>query len=211
LLPRLYAILDVDAVAARGLEPRRVLRDWLAAGVRLVQLRAKHLSLGPFLELADGMADDCHRAGAIFIVNDRVDVARLSGAEGVHLGQDDLTPKHARPMLPEAAWIGLSTHDDAQLRRGVESGATYLAIGPVFATSSKLRPDPVIGLGGVRQLSSQLRAANRELPLVAIGGITLATAADVIGAGADAVAVISDLLDPNDPGARASAFVRALG
>jgi len=210
LLPRLYAILDVDAVAARGLEPRRVLRDWLTAGVRLVQLRAKHLSLGPFLELADWMADECHRAGAVFIVNDRVDVARLSVADGVHLGQDDLTPQHARAMLQKAAWIGLSTHNDVQLRRGIESAATYLAIGPVFATSSKLRPDPVIGLEGVRLLA-ELRTSNSELPIVAIGGITLATAADVIAAGADAVAVISDLLDANDPGGRASEFVRALG
>lgn len=186
-----------------------VLRAWLEAGVRLVQLRAKHLSLGPFLALADELADDCRRAGAVFIVNDRVDVARLAGADGVHLGQDDLPPAEARAMLPAAAWIGLSTHNGIQLSKAMGSGATYLAIGPVFATSSKSRPDPLIGIDGVRQLASGLRAANCPLPLVAIGGITRDTAGEVLAAGADSVAVISDLLDASDLTGRAAAFVAA--
>jgi thiamine-phosphate pyrophosphorylase len=211
LLPRLYAILDIDVIAARGLEPRGLLRAWLDAGVRLVQLRAKRLSLGPFLELADWMAADCRAAGAVFIVNDRVDVARLAGADGVHLGQDDISPEQARAMLPAEAWMGLSTHNESQLRRGAESGPTYLAIGPVFQTSSKDRPDPVIGLEGVSHLASNLRASHAGLPLVAIGGITLATAAGVLAAGADSVAVISDLLGHDDPAGRAGAFVRAVG
>lgn len=213
MLPPLYAILDVDAVAARGLEPRRVLRDWLEAGVRLVQLRAKRLSLGPFLELADQMAGECRHAGATFIVNDRVDVARLCGADGVHLGQDDLSPEQARAMLPDKAWIGLSTHNDAQLVAGMAAPVTYLAIGPVFQTTTKARPDPVVGLDGVRRVTSNLQTANCKMPLVAIGGITLATAADVLAAGADSVAVISDLLGPSghDPAERARALLRALG
>lgn len=204
----MYAILDVDVVAARGLEPRRVLRDWLDAGVRLIQLRAKRLTLGPFLDLADEMAGQCRQAGATFIVNDRVDVAHLSGAGGVHLGQDDLTPEQARAMLPDPPWIGLSTHNDAQLAEGSVSAATYLAVGPVFQTLTKARPDAVIGLEGVSRLSAAARRSGK--PVVAIGGITLANVADVLAAGADCIAVISDLLDPADPGGRAAAFVRAV-
>lgn len=210
MLPRLYAILDVDTVGARGLEPLTVLRDWLDAGVRVIQVRAKHLTFGPLLALAGEMAADCRRAGAIFIVNDRVDVAQLAGADGVHVGQDDLSPEQARAQMPDAPWIGLSTHSDAQLARGLASPATYLAIGPVFATTSKERPDPEIGLGGVRRLSAAARGGGR--PVVAIGGVTLATAADVLAAGADSVAVISDLLGPSgDVAARARAFLRAVG
>ena len=210
MLPRLYAILDIDVVRTRGLDPSRVVQDWLEAGVRLVQLRAKRLSLGPFLDLAEPMAADCRRAGATFIVNDRIDVARLSGADGVHLGQDDLSPEQARAQMPGATWIGLSTHTDAQMAAGLTTAATYLAIGPVFATTTKERPDPTIGLDGVRRLSSAARGSGR--PIVAIGGITLATAAEVVAAGADSVAVISDLFGPggHDPAARASAFLRAL-
>jgi thiamine-phosphate pyrophosphorylase len=210
LLPRLYAILDVDAVEARGLEPLPVLRDWLDAGVRLIQLRAKHLTFGPLVTLADEMAADCRRAGATFIVNDRVDVAQLSGADGVHVGQGDLSPEQVRAQMPAAPWIGLSTHSDAQLARGLASAATYLAVGPVFATTTKERPDPEIGLDGVRRLSAAARGGR---PVVAIGGITLGTAPNVLEAGADSIAVISDLLGPNsgESAARARAFLRAVG
>jgi thiamine-phosphate pyrophosphorylase len=210
LLPRLYAILDIDLIETRGLEPSRVLREWLDAGVRLIQLRAKRLSFGPFLALADEMADACQAAGATFIVNDRADVARLSRADGVHLGQDDLSPEQARSLLPNAPWIGVSTHTDAQLARAVATAATYVAIGPVHATTTKERPDPVIGLEGVRRLSSAARGSGR--PIVAIGGITLATAAEVLAAGADSVAVISDLLpaDVHDLRARAAEFLHAV-
>jgi thiamine-phosphate pyrophosphorylase len=214
LLPRLYAILDVDVVESRGLTSSRVLREWLDAGVRLVQLRAKALTFGPFLALADSAAEDCRRAGAIFIVNDRADVAALAGASGVHVGQDDFTPEQARALLPHAPWIGLSTHDDAQLIRGLRSVATYLAVGPVFVTTTKARPDATIGLEGVRRLTAMARAgAQAGLPVVAIGGITAERAAEVIAAGADSVAVVSDLAGDGRAGragARAAAFLRAL-
>jgi thiamine-phosphate pyrophosphorylase len=208
VLPRLYAILDFDHVRSLGLDPLVVVRTWLDAGVRLVQLRAKTLTLGPCLELAGEMGETCREAGAIFIVNDRVDVARLSGAAGVHVGQDDLSPEEARQLLPDAPWIGLSTHTDEQMAKGLDGAATYVATGPVFATGTKVGASPVVGLDGVRRVAALTERAGR--PLVAIGGITLETAPDVVNAGADSVAVISDLLRGGDVAGRARAFVRAL-
>jgi thiamine-phosphate pyrophosphorylase len=204
----LYAILDIDVAVTHGLTPAQVLVDWLGAGVRLVQLRAKQLEFGPFLELARDMTARCREAGAIFIVNDRVDVARLAGASGVHLGQDDLTPEDARLILPEHAWIGRSTHNDAELSSALASAATYVATGPVFATRTKNNPDPVIGLDGVRRAAAQVAATSK--PLVAIGGISLATGPGVIAAGADSVAIISDLFTGGNVGRRAGEFVRVL-
>jgi thiamine-phosphate pyrophosphorylase len=204
---KLYAILDVDAAAARGVAPLVVLDAWLRAGVRLIQLRAKAMRAGPMLALADAMAAPCRAAGAVFIVNDRADVAAMAGADGVHLGQDDLSPGGARAVVGDAAWVGLSTHVEAQVEAACAEPITYLAFGPVFATQSKAQPDPVVGLDGVRRTSS--RAAGAGLPVVAIGGITLALAPAVLGAGASAVAVISDLLiEPI--GERADAYLRAL-
>jgi len=207
-LPRLYAILDIDHVGSLGLDPHDVVRIWLDAGVRLVQLRAKSLGLGPGLELADAMAQACREAEAIFIVNDRVDVARLSGAAGVHVGQDDLSPEDARRLLPDAPWIGLSTHTDEQVTNGLTGAATYLATGPVFPTGTKTGASPVVGLEGVRRVAPLVRGSGRLL--VAIGGITLATAPQVVDAGADSVAVIADLLRGGDVGGRARKFVQAL-
>lgn len=206
-LPRLYAILDVESTRARNLDPLTIAAAWLQAGVQLIQLRAKGATFGPFLELADCLATECRRAGALFIVNDRVDVGRLCGADGVHLGQDDLAPADARAVWPDARWIGLSTHTDAQVEAALSGPATYLATGPVFATMSKAQPDPVIGLEGVRRAADRCRAAGR--PLVAIGGITAEQAPSVIEAGADSVAVISALLE-GDPGGRARDFVSGL-
>ena len=205
--PRLYAILDVDAAAARGFAPLPLLEAWLGAGVRLIQLRAKRLTAGPFLELADRVVSMARAAGAIVVINDRADVARMSGADGVHVGQDDLTAAVARSLLGPEAIVGVSTHTDAQVDLAATAPVSYLAIGPVFATTTKERPDPVVGLEGVGRARIRTRAAG--LPLVAIGGITLENAGRVIDAGADAVAVIADLLS-GDPGARARAFVRAL-
>lgn len=195
-------------MGTRGLQPMHVLDSWLDAGVTLVQLRAKSLSFGPFLQLAESMALACRRAGAVFIVNDRADVARLADASGVHVGQEDLTPADVRLLLPGAAWIGLSTHTDAQVVAGLESAATYLATGPVFATGTKAHTDPVIGFEGVRRAAGLVEGTGR--PLVAIGGIALETAPAVIAAGAQSVAIISDLLEGGDPGARARAYLHAL-
>jgi len=208
VLPRLYAILDLDHTRSLALDPLIVVRIWLDAGVRLVQLRAKTMTFGPCLELADAMGQACREAGAIFIVNDRVDVARLSGADGVHVGQDDLSADDARRLLPDAPWIGLSTHTDEQVANGLAGPATYLATGPVFATGTKAGASPVVGLEGVRRVAPLVKRAGR--PLVTIGGITLSTAPDVVDAGADSVAVIADLLRGGDVAGRAREFVRAL-
>ena len=206
MFPRLYAILDSDALARRRLRPLEVLDIWLDVGVRLVQLRAKRMPSGQMLALADDMAARCHRAGATFVVNDRADVARLSGADGVHVGQDDLDPDRLRQTWPQATVIGLSTHNEAQVRVACERPISYLAIGPIVATTSKDRPDPVVGLDGVRMAASY--ALPRKLPVVAIGGITLERVPDVLAAGASSVAIISDLL-AGDVATRAREFLDA--
>lgn len=196
-LPRLYAILDIDACASRHLAPEQVADVWLSAGVRLIQLRAKPLSFGPMLALAERLARACASAGATFIVNDRADVARLCGADGVHVGQDDLSPREVRRVAPDLAWVGLSTHTEAQWAAALEApvdDVDYVAAGPVYTTTTKARQDDQIGLEGVRRAARA--AAVRGVPLVAIGGITRETAADVLAAGAASVAVIADLLAP---------------
>lgn len=207
MLPRLYAILDVDLARARGHDPLTLVNTWLDAGVRLVQLRAKREATGPLLELADAMNAATREAGATFIVNDRADIARLSGAHGVHVGQSDLSPADVRVVVGPAAIVGLSTHNDEQVRAGLGEPVTYLAIGPVFPTGSKAQPDPVVGLDGVRRTVALARSPVR--PVVAIGGITLERARGVIEAGADAVAVLSDLLE-GDPGARCREYLKVL-
>ena len=206
-LPRLYAILDVDLLRARGLEPLAVAGAWVDAGVRLIQLRAKHLSFGPMLELADELSTVARSAGARAVVNDRVDVARLAGAAGVHLGQTDLRPAEGRSLLGPNAIVGLSTHTPAQVEAACREPIGYVAIGPVYATTTKSGAEPIVGVEGVAAAAALAQRAN--LPLVAIGGITLERAAAVIAAGADSVAVISDLVSAA-PGVRARQFLQAL-
>ena len=138
------------------------------------------------------------------IMNDRADLCLAAGFDGVHVGQDDLSPKSVRAIIGPDRWLGVSTHNPEQLREADLTSADYLAIGPVFATSSKDKPDPVVGLEGVRRARSLTRK-----PLVAIGGITRANAASVIEAGADSVAVISDLI--KEPRKSAEEFFRILG
>lgn len=203
----LYPILDVDLATSRGWAPLVLFRVWLDAGVRQIQLRAKTLASGPFLDLADQMARAARAAGVTFIVNDRADIASMSHASGVHVGQDDLTPAEARAVVGPDALVGVSTHNITQVKAALTGPASYLAIGPVFETASKERPDPVVGLAGVRLAADSTGAARR--PLVAIGGITLARARGVIEAGADAVAVISDLLTA-DPSRRCREYLKAL-
>ena len=207
MFPRLYAILDVDATAERGLAPAALLGAWLDAGVRLIQLRAKRLALGPFLELAEQLGELAIARGATFIVNDRADVARLSGSSGLHIGQDDLTAAEARRVLLPTQQLGISTHNLKQLRNAVEARPAYVAFGPVYPTRTKENPDPVVGPDDLA--SAAVIAASSRIPLVGIGGITLETARDVIEAGASAVAVIGDLLQ-GDPARRAEEFLRRL-
>ena len=175
-----------------------------AAGAAIVQLRAKSLGDRALAAAASAAVSAGHGGGALVIVNDRPDVARVSGADGVHVGQDDMEAADVRRVMPAPAVIGVSTHEVAQVRSAPAALLDYVAIGPVFATRSKAAPDPVVGLAGV----AAARAAT-SLPLVAIGGITRANAAAVIAAGADAVAVISELM-VDDPGGAFRALAAAL-
>lgn len=206
-LPKLYAILDVDAAGAHGLDSLDLARLWLDAGVRLIQLRAKTLSFGPTLALADRLVTLGRSHGARIVINDRADVARLSGAAGVHVGQDDLGVENARAVVGHGAIVGVSTHSIEQARLACDGPVSYVAVGPVFTTGTKARPDPVVGTAGVEEVARLAGACG--LPVVAIGGITLERAQAVLDAGAASVAVIADLL-VGDPGARARAWVDAL-
>jgi thiamine-phosphate pyrophosphorylase len=197
LLPRFYPILDTGLLRRRGLSPVETAGQILDAGARILQLRHKEFFTAQALNEAGEIAGLCRAAGAAFILNDRADIAALLGA-GLHLGQEDLPPSAARRVLKNGM-IGFSTHNAGQLRAAAAEPADYLAIGPVFATVSKENPDPVLGLDELRRLR-----ALTDRPLVAIGGITRANAAEVIQAGADSVAVISDLY-PEDSNIRARA------
>ena len=206
--PRLYAIVDADACARAGRAPLDAAAAFVAGGVRLLQVRAKALSGGELLRLVEAVAAIARPAGAAVVVNDRVDVAGAAGV-GVHVGQEDLPADLARRLLGPAALVGCSTHTPAQLDAALAAPVSYVAYGPIYATSSKAAPDPVVGLDGLRAAARRTAAAG--LPLVAIGGITLDTAPAVIAAGASAVAVIGDLVNGGEPPeARARRFVVAL-
>jgi len=201
-LPPLYPIVDVDVCRLRTHDPLAVLETYLAAGARLIQLRDKSTRTGPLVALADAAVSRAHAVGALLIVNDRADVARLSGADGVHVGQDDLPVTDVRRVLGEDAIVGLSTHDPRQIDRAIETSATYIAVGPIYGTSTKDTGYIARGLDLVRYAVA--RADGR--PVVAIGGITLERASEVLDAGAASVAIISDLLT-QDPVARVRAFL----
>ncbi|MCW5977183.1 MAG: thiamine phosphate synthase [Bryobacteraceae bacterium] len=186
-LPPLYPILDAETAAKRGIAIAAAAEAMLEGGARILQLRHKgHFSRGVFEE-AERAGELCRKFGAVWIVDDRADIARLLAA-GVHLGQDDLPPAMARRILGPEALVGFSTHNEAQLKAAEEEGVDYLALGPVFPTGSKRDPDPSLGLDELRRL----RALTRR-PLVAIGGITRDNALSVLASGADSVAVIGDL------------------
>jgi thiamine-phosphate pyrophosphorylase len=190
----LYPILDVGRWTDADGAPA-VLDALLGGGAKWVQLRAKALEAGALLALAKDLAPRCKAKGARLIVNDRPDVAMIAGADGVHLGQEDLPPAEVRRWLPKEMIIGVSCHNMDELRRALEDGvADYLAFGPVFPTRSKVRPDPVVGLDG---LAMAVFAA-RPKPIVAIGGVGLGALPSVRHAGASAVAMISELLGAED-------------
>ena len=190
-LPRVYALTDVQLSGRSHAEQVRLLSQ---GGASLVQLREKQLPALKFYEEAKAAADFALRSGIRLIINDRVDVALAVGASGVHLGQDDLPPEAARKLLGPDAIIGYSTHNVAQAINAATLPIDYLAIGPIFSTTTKTDTAPVLGLDGLRAV----RQSVRELPLVAIGGITATNARSVIEAGADSVAVISALLSNPD-------------
>ena len=196
-LDPLYAIIDVDAADRAGWRPLDLTRAFVNGGARFLQLRAKSMASGPLLDLAAAVVELAHAAGAVVIVNDRADIAQLAGADGVHVGQDDLSPTAVRTIAGVDAVVGLSTHTLVQLDRAIREPVSYVAIGPVFGTATKATGYERVGLEMVRDAAR--RAGARDLPLVAIGGITLEHAVSVIEAGAASVAVISDLLATGDP------------
>jgi thiamine-phosphate pyrophosphorylase len=204
VLPRLYPIVDAG-MFAREPDPAAALMRFTeqlaAAGASLIQYRNKQGSAPEML----AQARELRRVApeAVLVMNDRADLCLAAGFDGVHVGQDDLSPAGARMVVGNERWLGVSTHNAQQLGQAEGGEADYVAIGPVFATSTKENPDPMVGLDGVRAA----RAATRK-PLVAIGGITRANCRAVIAAGADSVAVISDLLA--HPAAATEEFLQLL-
>ncbi len=199
-IPRLYCIVH-SALFASTAELVHFSTELIGAGCTLVQYRNKNDSARVMLEQARKVKQ--LGSSTRLIMNDRADLCLAADFDGVHVGQDDLPPESVRKIIGPDRWLGVSTHSPEQLREADLTSADYLAIGPVFATSSKDKPDPVIGLEGMRRARELTRK-----PLVAIGGITRANAASVIDAGADCIAVISDLL--REPRKSAEEFLRIL-
>jgi len=205
MLPRLYPIVDPALLPGPGDQAARVVafaRELVQGGATLIQYRNKRgggrQMLSDARELRRALGSEVR-----LIMNDRADLCLAAGFDGVHVGQEDLSPEGARLVVGDRLWVGGSTHSVEQVIEADKTSADYIAIGPVFATASKQNPDPVIGLEGVRAA----RAATRK-PLVAIGGITRINCALVIQAGADSVAVISDLV--HAPAKSVAAFLRVL-
>jgi len=197
--PCLYPILDRALLDLPELSLAALLAD---AGVELVQYRDKGASARELFETAARLADFFRPRAVRLIVNDRADVAVLAGAGGVHVGQDDLAVEQARAFCGKEAWVGVSTHTLEQVREAERTSADYIAVGPVFPTSSKARLDPVVGVEFVREARAIVRK-----PLVAIGGITLERAAEIYRAGADSLAVARDIVCAQDPAARAREYL----
>ncbi len=202
MLPRLYPILDasffqdIEALLSAA-------EELLAGGVTLLQYRNKSANAREMLEQARELKR--RLGGSVkLIMNDRADICLAAGFDGVHVGQEDLSPQGARKVIGDRLCLGVSTHNAEQILEADETSADYIAIGPVFSTASKVNPDPVVGLDGVRKA----RALTLK-PLVAIGGINRANCRSVIEAGADSVAVISDLM--REPRKSAEDFSRILG
>ncbi len=199
MFPPLYAILDPDVANI----PLPQLAEKLAgAGVKLVQLRDKRSPAKKIYAEAKELAGILALRGVRFILNDRPDIAAIAGASGVHVGQEDLPVEDVRRLCPAPLCVGVSTHNLEQLREAARTSADYIAVGPIFPTATKENPDPVVGIEFMR--------AAREMtqkPLVAIGGITLESAASVYAAGADSVAVIRDLIAAGDPARRAREYL----
>jgi thiamine-phosphate pyrophosphorylase len=201
-LPALYAIVDpLDT----GRSPVDLATAFLAGGARLLQLRLKDATARQLFEAAVAIRPLARASGALFVINDRPDVACAVAADGVHLGQDDVPVTAARRMLGPHRLVGVSTHDLDQARAAVAAGADYIGVGPVFATTSKARPSTPRGLDLVRAVRQAVAC-----PCVAIGGITADTAVSVRDTGADSVAMIAALSRADDPAAAVRAVLRRL-
>jgi thiamine-phosphate pyrophosphorylase len=186
-LPAFYPILDTGAAARHGIGTLDAARELIQCEVRILQIRHKGFLSREMLDTVERVSEMCRAAGVLLVVNDRADVARLTGA-ALHLGQDDLPPSAARKVTGPDLLTGFSTHNERQLLAAAAEPVDYLAIGPIFGTATKENPDPVVGLDELRRLRPLT-----DRPLVAIGGITRATAPSVLAAGADSIAVIGDL------------------
>ena len=194
----------MDVAARAGWDPLDLARAVLEGGARCLQVRAKNLPSGSLLELSRAVVASARAFDAAVIVNDRADVARLAEAAGVHVGQEDLTPADARAVVGPHAIVGFSTHTLDQFERGLREPVSYLAVGPVFGTSTKDTGYDAVGLALV-EAAARLAP---QCPIVAIGGVTLENAASAWAAGARSVAVIGDLLAGGDPGARVDGYNR---
>jgi thiamine-phosphate pyrophosphorylase len=207
----LYAIVDTKLLAERGTDPVAYARALLAARPAAIQVRAKNVSAREILAILRALGPVCRHLGVSLVANDRADLAALAGCECVHIGQDDLPYELVHRIAPQLG-VGISTHNPEQLERALACKPRYVAYGPIFETTSKLSPDPVVGLEGLRAASRLARAAG--VPLVGIGGITLARAPELADL-ADACAVIGDLYPPGatlaDVTERAHLFHAALG
>ena len=197
----LYPILDAPGFSSLA-KLLRAADELVGAGVAIIQYRNKLADARTILAQAKDLRNRVG-AGAKLIMNDRADLCQAAEFDGVHVGQDDLLPESARDIIGPERWLGVSTHNPEQVAEADQTPADYIAIGPVFTTASKANPDPVTGLAGVRRARELTRK-----PLVAIGGITRANCRSVIDAGADSIAVISDLM--RDPGKSAEEFLRIL-
>lgn len=208
-LPRLYPIIDASFFATQSDPTAAVVRfaqELLLGGATLIQYRNKSANVRQMLSHARELRRATYNSAKL-IMNDRSDLCLAAGCDGVHLGQDDLSPVAARQIFSaagkEGLWVGFSTHNPQQVQEADGFPVDYIAVGPVFATASKANPDPVIGLEGVRQA----RRATAK-PLIAIGGITKGNCLEVMAAGADSVAVISDLIE--SPRKSTEEFLRIL-
>ena len=188
-LPKIYPITDVSITNLSHLEQTKRL---VAGGAKIIQLREKKASPAEFYEVAQAVMLFARKRNVKIIINDRVDIALAVGADGVHLGQNDLPPDEARKILGEKAIIGFSTHNIEQALEAVRLPINYLAIGPIFATNTKENPDTIVGIEGL----SKVRRAIGDFPLVAIGGINFENARNILANGADSMAVISAILNP---------------
>ena len=206
MIEPLCAIVDIQVAKQAGWTAGDLTKAYLNAGARFLQVRGGNCETGHLLRLCDEIVDIGERYGARIIVNDRFDIARLCGAAGVHLGQSDLTVSAARQFLGPLAVIGSSNHSVTELRKSCASEVNYVAVGPVFRTQTKIMSLRPIGLAGV--VNAAKRSEDR--PLVAIGGISLDQVLPVLEAGANAVAVISDLLAGGNPERRVKAYLERL-
>jgi thiamine-phosphate pyrophosphorylase len=199
-LPPLYVILDAALLPS---DPIEVTKKLLDAGARLFEYRSKTSSSRELLHVSQALGLTVRQHGGTFLVNDRADIAHLAGANGVHLGQDDLSVSAARKIVGNDCLIGLSTHNLQQFATAIASSADYIVVGPIFPTSGKQNPEPVLGVDFIRSVR-KLTAK----PIVAIGGITLQRTREVMEAGADSVAVISDILKGKNPADRVRQYLQ---